>query len=114
MGTYTGRTDNVPKKFKGGMAVVVMFKPEYPLLSWELAEGIIPGKWLKAKVFCESSYAISIELKGGYLLNVIKGRNNAIVIRSTSLTDNPTSNERDKIKRNEAKKRRRALAKAAK
>lgn len=87
MKTNVGRTmDNmVPRKLAKGMAVVVWIK-ESELLFWgEIQIGIKHNTWLRAELVNECSTHTTVVLKGR-IFTLVKGH--AIVVRSTSYTDN--------------------------
>ena len=111
MGTYTGRTDNVPKQLKAGMAVVVWIKPEYPLVGWEENTKLTRETWLKGEIEYWRGNLAFVCVKGILFSTIMPG---LIIIRSTSLADNVTYTERDRLKRIAAKQRKRELAKAVK
>lgn len=86
MGNTNGRSNPAPRKLEIEMAVVVMFKPDYPLMSWEIESGIVAGIWLKAKI-------VGVSKEKWYSMDINKDRivinsRDTIIIRSTAIADN--------------------------
>lgn len=86
MGNTNGRSNPAPRKLEKGMAVVVMFKSDYPLFTSEMKAGIKPDVWLKGTVdSVVSNKFVFVEINGETLSTIVPG---AVIIRSTAKADN--------------------------
>lgn len=112
MATGMGHANVVPRKLEIGMKVVVMFKPDFPFNTWEVADGIELGVWYKTELKKQTSdkwYLVTI--KGQ---RIAFNKKDAIIIRSVSRQDNPKPWEQRNLIKVKARRQLARLAKSVK